>query len=138
MKKWGIQLIGIFFLFWAILELIELLTETNSSQGFLEITVTTSYPVDLMAWIGVFVLAYTGYHLLRLNSQGHTLALVILGLYALYSGVYFILIVILSTASLTSSTPLFITLDFLNKSFKIDNPTALITIGALFLFYVIQ
>jgi len=131
MKKWGIRLIGMSFLFGAILTLID--TLTGKSKGFMGFTFTTPYPIDFMAWIGIYVQAYTGYYLLKLDHQGREWALIILWISA-FSSVFGLVILPLKNHVSPFAT-LSVTSNSLNYTFK---SSLLAVLGSAFLFYAIQ
>jgi len=142
MRRWGIRLIGIFFLFWAISNLFGLIDGTRPPRGFMGIDLGITYngeTIGIMAWIGVSVLAYTGLCLLMLNPQGHKWALILLWLSILKLVLALVLVIILSLEAHTSPTSLITSVNYLSYSIKIDKPGSFLAItGVSFLFYAIQ
>jgi uncharacterized protein YacL len=131
MKKWVIRLIGISFVFGAILMLID--TITGKSKGFLGFTFTTPYPVDFMAWIGIYLQSYTGYYLLRLDHQGRKWALIILWISA-FSSVFGLIILSLKNRVSPLATLSF-TSNYVNYTFK---SSLLAVLSSALLFYTMQ
>jgi hypothetical protein len=142
MRRWGIRLIGIFFLFWAISNLFGLIEGIRPPRGFMGIDLGITYngeSIGIMAWIGVCVLAYTGLCLLMLNPQGHKWALILLWLSVLKLVLALVLIIILSLKSQIVPTSLTTSINYLSYSIKIDKSGSFLAItGISFLFYAIQ
>jgi hypothetical protein len=142
MRRWGIRLLGIFFLFWAISDLVGLIKGTHPPRGFMGIDLGITYngeSIGIMAWIGVCVLAYTGFCLLRLNPQGHKWALILLWLSILKLVLALVLIIILSLKSQIVPTALTTSINYLSYSIKLDKSGSFLAItGVSFLFYAIQ
>lgn len=105
MKKWGVRLIGFYFLIGAIFDLLGLVMGTRSKKGFLGLIITNSHAnqVDIMGWIGVFVLAYAGYYLLRLDARGRLWTLIVLWPWVIISGFYLAWIVLSPTSTFFSN-----------------------------------
>ena len=83
MSKWGVRLIGVGFLVWAAINVYSLIRNPGYSGGFPVIhlylyTYNGIGQVDLMGWIGVAILCYIGFYLIRFNRKGRTWALIIL------------------------------------------------------------
>lgn len=142
MRKWGIRLIGIFFLFWAISDLVRLIKGIRPPRGFMGVDLGITYngeTIGIMAWIGVCVLVYTGFCLLKLNPQGHKWALILLWLSILKLVLALVLIIILSLKSHTSPASLMTSVNYLSYSIKFDKPGSFLALtGVSFLFYAIQ
>ncbi len=133
LNVWGVRLLGVFFLLWSLLDFVELITGTRSRKGFLGLHVDIG-GLDIMTWIGVYVLSYTGYHLLKLNSQGRNWALIIFWPSMIVTGLYFLLAVISSISSSRFDTNLSTTLNLFKFQWAIeDTVTLLIVLGGMFL-----
>jgi hypothetical protein len=136
MKVWGIRLIGMFFLVGAILNLFGIITGINPPHGFMGLSwVSSSIEFDIMAWIGTFVFAYIGYHLLKLRSQGRIWALILLWISVLRIVFAFIYTAIKIPAPLTSIT---LVANYPGHSYTLDKPGIfLVLMGISFLFFAI-
>ena len=81
MNKWGVRLIGCYFLIRAASEVYQLITGTRHAKGFfgmyLSINNNGIDAIDIMAWIGVYILIYTGIQLMRFDRRGRTWALIL-------------------------------------------------------------
>jgi hypothetical protein len=137
MGKWIIRLIGISFLFGALLNLFGLITGINPPHGFLGLSwVSPSAQFDIMAWVGVCVIAYIGYRLVRLHPQGRLWALIVLWYTILGFGLTFVYSAIKAPIPLTSIA---VTVNFLGHSYKLNKPGSyLILSGIVFLLYATQ
>lgn len=108
MNKWGVRLIGLFFIVWAMQLAIRLITGNHPPHGFLFLVVDID-GIDLAAWIGVCVLVCIGYRLLALDPRSRFWALIMLWFLSIGYGWYF-LKTIISVFSHSSLDP--ITLNF--------------------------
>jgi hypothetical protein len=134
MTKWGIRLIAVSFLLGMMLNLFGLITGINPPHGFLGFSwVSPSVQFDIMAWIGLCVNLYIGYHLLKFKDQGRIWALTILWISAFSSVFGLVLFYFGNHLSPISMVP--VTAHYFNYSFK---SSLLLISGIAFALYVIQ
>jgi hypothetical protein len=143
MKKWISRLVGCFFLTWALSEFIGLLTGTRSVKGFYGF-VSNAFirgipeRVDVAAWIGVIILAWTGYYLIRLEEWGRRLALILLWPCLIGNSLLFILYAIGSINSILFDDPISVTIRLFNFNWpgEMDKPFIILSFfGGLLFFY---
>lgn len=89
MNKWGVRLIGCYFLIWAISDLVELIIGTHSKKGFMGFYIEIG-GLDIAPWIGVCILFYTVFQLVRFDNSGRIWALIMLWPYTIIWGALFI------------------------------------------------
>lgn len=93
MKKWGVRLIGFYFLIRAVSEVYQLITGTRHAKGFFGIYLRSNNnsidAIDIMAWIGVYILIYTGIQLIRFDRRGRTWALILFWPSVIFMGTLF-------------------------------------------------
>lgn len=80
MTKWGVRLIACYFFVWAISDFYGLVTSTRTAKGFLSFDLGLTYNgehIDVIAWLGVAILLYAGFQLLRFHPSGYDLTLLI-------------------------------------------------------------
>ncbi len=148
MNKWGVRLVGWYFLIWAISDVLGLMIDSGQTRGFLGISADLSYDynlpfykgtgqIEIMRWAGVCVLVYVGYNLLRFKQSGRMAALIVLWPTAIISGFYFILMILSSVSVFYySGTRLSATLNFFHTNWpgEISDPIILpLAFGSLFL-----
>src|SRR6187455_973965 len=92
MRKWGVRLIAVSFLFGAITAYIDITIKQNWRPGFLGFSIlfmsgsspeSMTSQFNVMALIGLCVNLYIAYQLLKFKSQGRIWALVVLWISAL-------------------------------------------------------
>jgi hypothetical protein len=88
MKKWGVRLIAIYFLLWAIGEGIALANGTSKAPFYL---VSDNIRLDVITPIEICLLLYISFQLIFFVKNGRTWALIVLSWAVLRSGVVFIL-----------------------------------------------
>jgi hypothetical protein len=93
MNKWGIRLIGLLFFIWAIGKTFMLILDPHASGRFPISIYLFTYngigQIDIMGWVGICILFYTGYHLIKFDKTGRIWALIILWPYTIYLGALF-------------------------------------------------
>ena len=92
MNKWGVRLISAYFFVWAISKAVGIDNSKGSSYNIELPFYKHSGQIDLVGWIGVCVLLYVGYNLLRFDSTSRTIALISLWPSVIGMGVFFVLI----------------------------------------------
>src|SRR5215510_5940267 len=94
MKKWGVRLIGISFLFGAMTIYFNTITKQNPPRGLMGFSfyyasgpspASMTPQLDIVALIGLCANLYVAYNLLRLKNQGRVWALIVLWLSVLLS-----------------------------------------------------
>ena len=95
LAKWGVRLIGLCFFLWATSNLIDVVTVSGNTKGFYGITMTLSDDIDITAWIGIYILFYTGVQLMRFDKRGRIWALILHWPLVIVLGVLFIASIIL-------------------------------------------
>lgn len=83
MKKWGVRLIGVLFLLWAVKDTFALADGT--SNGFLKYVVGDIW-IDVSTPIQICLFLYAGFQVIRLDKSGRTWALIMLFWNILWSG----------------------------------------------------
>ncbi|MGC1378861.1 MAG: hypothetical protein WA821_21700 [Anaerolineales bacterium] len=100
MRKRIVQGIGLLFLLWAVSSIFTFLMDKNPSLNFFglfyvkinDTLVRPSFPatIDVGRWIGILIIVYTGYSLIRLRKSGRFWALFIFSLILI---AYFLLLI---------------------------------------------
>ncbi len=88
MKKWGVRLISIYFLLWAIIEGSALANGTSRAPFYL---VSDNLRLDIITPIEICLLLYISFQLMFFTKNGRIWALIMLSWAVLRSGVVFIL-----------------------------------------------
>ena len=141
MKKWGVRLIGMLFLFGAITTYLDIITQRNPPRGFLGMALgfysgpspeEMTSQLDLMALVGLCIYLYVAYNLLTHKNQGRIGALVVLWL-SVFQSVFGLFL--LSFKNHVSLTEMPITFELFNRSFSLS---LLAWASTVLLLYAIQ
>lgn len=94
MNKWGVRLVGCIFFVWAISDTLKLIL-TGRTGGFFGIhfylfTYNGVGQIDILGWIGIYILFYTGIQLMRFDNRARIWALIMLWPYTIFLGALFI------------------------------------------------
>ncbi len=87
MKKWGVRLIGILFLLWAVSSFIDWLR--GSEEGFLGFYINI-FGSNISPLVEVFILLYTSYYIFKFDKRGRIWALILLWPSSIASLLFFI------------------------------------------------
>jgi FtsH-binding integral membrane protein len=117
MNKWGVRLIGIYFIVWAIHDFFGLLTGQFSKEGFMGIIIN-AFGHDIATWIGAFLCLYIGIQLIRFDQRGRRWALILLWPWVIISGFLLVWIILSPDYSIFSHADTSITL----RAFYTDWP----------------
>ncbi len=93
LNHWGVRLIGCYFFILAVSDVYKLITGTRHTKGFMGIDLGITHngeSIDVMAWIGVYILFYTGFQLMRFYGRGRTWALIMLWPSTIFLGALFV------------------------------------------------
>jgi hypothetical protein len=104
MNKWGVRLISVYFFAWAISKAVGIDNSKGSSYSIKLPFYNHSGQIDLMGWIGVCVLLYVSYNLLRFNAASRTIALISLWPSVIGIGFFLALITYYAINALVSGT----------------------------------
>jgi hypothetical protein len=119
MNKWGVRLIGIYFFVWAISQFVKYVTITRNEHGFWGFDLGLAHNgklIDVIGLMGVVILIFAGFQLLRFQASGRYSALFILRLAILASGIGIILTVAVLIDSLITGTSFPLTTNFRGNS----------------------
>ena len=134
MKKWGVRLISIYFLLWAIIEGIALANGTSKAPFYL---VSDNLRLDVITPIEICLLLYISVQLMLFAKNGRTWALIILSWAVLRVGV--VLVFILSWTAFNTPLKLgnYQVVYKLDMGFVKSDSPLLISISAIGMFIVI-
>ena len=151
MNKWGVRLVGWYFIIRAILTAVGLILSPTHAGGFFGIYMDNSisfnlpignctFPqIDFMALWETFFLFLVGYYILRFQSRARLTALIVLWPSTIYYGFYFILMTLAAIFSFFDpEAEASATLRFFKWSRDVNDPLILLlAFTGFFLFYSI-
>jgi hypothetical protein len=109
MNKWGVRLVGVFFVVWAVHDFFGLLTGQLSQKGFMGLIIENNGH-DIAPWIGAFLIIYIGVQLIRLDQKGRLWALILLWLRVVVLGFFLAWTALSPTSNFFSKTDMSVVL----------------------------